>query len=77
MRSQGVERRFVYIAVGQQAGDGGSCWDRRMKIDIHDLAPVLLDEARKGMVLEGSVDGTGKDGTPACASVQVKRWRAV
>jgi hypothetical protein len=77
VRSEGPERRFVYIAIGQQAGDGGSCWNRRMKIDIHDIAPALLERATKGKVLEGSVQGTGKDGTPACATVPARPWRAV
>jgi len=77
VRSQGPERRFVYIAIGQQAGDGASCWNRRMKIDIHDIAPALLEKGMKGKVLEGSVQGTGSDGTPACASVLLRSWRAV
>jgi hypothetical protein len=77
VRREGVKRRFVYIAVGKQAGDADSCWDRRMKIDIHDIATPLLEKARSGKVLQGSVQGTGKDGTPACASVRVKSWRAV
>src|SRR5690349_4068242 len=33
VRNEGPERRFVYIAVGQQAGDKNSAWSRRMKID--------------------------------------------
>src|SRR5262245_15329789 len=37
VRSEGPERRFVYIAIGQQAGEKASCWNRRMKIDIHDI----------------------------------------
>jgi hypothetical protein len=58
VRSEGPERRFVYI-------------------DIHSLSPALLDKARAGKVLEGTVTGTGKDGTPACATVPTKAWRAV
>jgi len=77
VRSEGPERRFVYIAIGQQAGDAASCWSRRMKINIHDIAPALLEKATKGKVLEGAVHGAGEDGTPACASVMVKAWRAV
>jgi hypothetical protein len=76
VRSEGPERRFVYIAIGQQAGDKASCWNRRMKIDIHDIPQALLDKAAKGKVLEGSVEGTGKDGSPACATVLSKSWRA-
>ncbi len=77
VRSEGPERRFVYIAVGEQAGQKGSSWSRRMKIDIHTLSPALLDKARAGKVLQGMVAGTGKDGTPACATVQAKAWRAI
>jgi len=74
VRSEGPERRFVYIAVGQQAGDPGSPWSRRMKIDIHDIPSPLLDGALAGKRLVGTVAGTGKDGTPACATVPVS-WR--
>jgi hypothetical protein len=48
-----------------------------MKIDVHDIAPALLEEAAKGKVLEGRVHGTGTDGTPACASARLESWRAV
>ena len=74
VRSEGPERRFVYIAIGKQAGDCTSPWSRRMKIDIHDLAAPLLDRALAGERLVGTVAGTGKDGTPACATVPVT-WR--
>jgi hypothetical protein len=40
VRSQGPARRFVYIAIGEQAGDSSSLWNRRAKIDIHDLRTV-------------------------------------
>ena len=76
VRNEGPERRFVYIAVGQQAGDKTSAWSRRMKIDIHDIPQALLDKAAKGKIIEGKVEGTGRDGTPACATVLVKSWRA-
>jgi hypothetical protein len=70
IRREGPERRFVYIRIGQSAGDHGSPWSRRMKIDIHDIGPDLLDRAAAGDgVLQITVDGTGKDGTPACATV--------
>jgi hypothetical protein len=78
VRSEGPERRFVYIAIGEQAGQKGSPWSRRMKIDIHTLAPALLAKAKAGKVVEGTVTGTGHDGTPACASVPPARaWRVV
>ena len=75
VRSEGPQRRFVYIAIGQQAGDKASSWSRRMKIDIHDIPQQLLDEAATGKVLEGTLGGTGTDGTPACATVLCRSWR--
>jgi hypothetical protein len=71
VRREGPERRFVYIRIGQSAGDCASPWSRRMKIDIHDIEQALLDRAAAGEgVLEIVVNGTGKDGTPACATVR-------
>jgi hypothetical protein len=77
VRREGPERRFVYIAVGQQAGEHGSPWSRRMKIDIHDIPPALLEQALSGGRLVGTVQGTGRDGTPACATVRVESWQAL
>lgn len=78
VRSEGSERRFVYIAIGEQAGQKGSCWSRRMKIDIHQITQAMLDKAVKGKVLEATLNGTGKDGTPSCATVSPSQpWRAV
>ena len=70
VRREGPERRFVYIRIGTMAGDHRSPWSRRMKIDVHDIAPDLLDRAMAGGVIELVIDGTGKDGTPACATVR-------
>ena len=78
VQREGPQRRFVYIRVGQAAGDHGSPWSRRMKIDVHDTDPTLLDEAmREGKVLELTVNGTAKDGTPACATVKPVGKRVV
>ena len=70
VRREGAERRFVYICVGQSAGDMSSPWTRRMKIDIHDIEQELLDRAASGGTIEIRVVGTGKDGTPACATTR-------
>ncbi|MBC9032501.1 hypothetical protein IAG41_08870 [Sphingomonas sp. JC676] len=76
VRREGPQRRFVYIRIGQSAGDSASPWSRRMKIDIHDIDQALLDRAVAGEgMLETVVNGTGKDGTPACATIPVKRRR--
>ena len=78
VRREGPTRRFVYIRIGQSAGDCASPWSRRAKIDIHDLPPVLLEQARAGRILELVLPGRGKDGSPACATVRpITPWRAV
>jgi hypothetical protein len=45
-----------------------------MKVDIHGLEQALLDRATEtGAVVEILVNGTGKDGSPACATVKLVR----
>ena len=76
IRREGKDRRFVYIRIGQSAGQHGTPISRRAKIDIHDIPAPLLDKARKGAVLEVVLPGREKDGTPACATVRPKTgWR--
>jgi hypothetical protein len=71
VRPEGPIRRFVYIRIGQSAGQFASPWSRRMKIDIHDTEQALLDRAMAGEgILEFSIEGTAKDGTPACATIR-------
>jgi hypothetical protein len=71
VRREGPVRRFVYIRVGQLAGDPSSPWSGRMKIDIHDIAGDLLDRAvRSAGVIETTITGTAKDGTPAFATAR-------
>ena len=70
VRREGPVRRFVYVRIGQLAGDSVSPWSRRMKIDIHDIPQDLIDRAvAMDGVIETRIDGTGRDGTPACATV--------
>lgn len=78
VRREGKDRRFVYIRIGQSAGDHATAVNRRAKIDIHDIPPALLDKARAGATLEVVLPGRGRDGTPACATVRpVKGWTAL
>ena len=78
VRREGPLRRFVYVRIGTSAGDHASCWSRRAKIDIHDIPPALLDQARGGRVLEVVLPGRGKDGSPACATVRpIVAWRVL
>jgi len=60
VRREGPVRRFVYIRVGQSAGDLGSPWSRRMKIDIHDIEQTMLDRAAANdQVIAITINGTG------------------
>lgn len=77
VRREGKDRRFVYIRIGQSAGDPATALNRRAKIDIHDIPPTLLETARAGAVLEVVLPGLGKDGTPACATLRPIRGWAV
>lgn len=78
VRREGPVRRFVYVRIGQSAGDPFSPWSRRMKIDIHDITPDLLDRAaNEKAVIETTVIGTDKDGTPACATLRPTGRRIV
>lgn len=70
VRREGPARRFVYIAMGQGAGDHFTDISRRAKIDIQDIPANLLDEARLGAVLTVTLPGRAKDGGPACATVR-------
>jgi hypothetical protein len=76
VRREGSERRFIYIAIGGQAGDHASPWSRRVKVDIHDLSAGLLKKALAGRVLEARLAGRDKDGGPACATQKpLHGWR--
>ena len=77
VRREGSARRFVYVRIGQSAGDHSSEWSRRMKIDIHEIDPSLLARAKTGGVLQATVNGTAKDGSPACATIRPVIWRVV
>lgn len=63
--------RFVYVNVGTSAGQPGSRWTRRAKVRTAGITPALVDQtlATPGAVLEARIQGTGRDGTPCCATV--------
>ena len=78
VRREGPDRRFVYIGIGKHAGDPESSWDRRAKIDVHDIPADLLDAARQGRTLEVRLPGRARDGGPACATVRpLEPWKAL
>lgn len=78
VRREGPVRRFVYIAVGQGAGDHATAISRRAKIDVHDIAADLLDAASLGATIGVTLPGRAKDGGPACATVRpLTPWSVV
>jgi Family of unknown function (DUF5990) len=75
VRTEGKTRRFVYVATGRKAGQIGTMWDRRAKVDLPEITPAMLKAiAKDGLVLEGSYAGTDANGGPTCATVKVA-WK--
>ena len=70
-----LTNRFIYIDVGQYAGQADSIWARRIKVPLTGIDWELINEAKEPKtVLETRFPGTGKDGGPTCASVRGVRW---
>ena len=72
--------RFVYLDIGTAAGQTDTPWSRRLKIPLSSMTPATIRavSATPGAVLEARVPGTGRDGTPACASVKdFSGWKVV
>lgn len=63
--------RFIYLTSGTRAGQPGSPWNRRAKVSIEGLRPLLAQHGSDlaGIVGVASIAGTSRDGGPACASV--------
>ena len=75
VRREGPTRRFVYIAIAGRLAILPVTVRRRAKIDVHDIPTDLL---KLGAVIETTLPGRGKDGTPACATVRpLTPWRIV
>lgn len=72
--------RFVYINSGTLAGQAGSCWTRRAKVQLSGISWELIEQvlSSPGAALEARIAGTGRDGGPACATVPLLGggWRA-
>lgn len=64
--------RFIYIGIGAHAGQPGSIWSRRLKIPLQGITWEMVEQtlANPALILETRVPGTGKDGTPNCATVK-------
>jgi hypothetical protein len=64
--------RFVYIGIGAFTGQAGTEWSRRLKIPLTGITAEMVRRVEKDpkLILETHVPGTGKDGTPSCATVK-------
>ncbi len=58
--------RFVYLDIGQAAGQFDSLWSRRLKIPLYGITWDLVKEKK----LVARVAGKAKDGSPTCATVK-------
>ncbi len=64
--------RFVYINCGTAARQCDSPWSRRAKLKLagipREMVAAVIEDSKR--VIEARVRGTGKDGTPVCATVK-------
>jgi hypothetical protein len=63
------KERFVYICVGEYAGQKNAEWARRVKIHLSSISWRQVKQALTDSRLEASYQATDKDGGPSCASV--------
>ena len=71
------DARFIYVNSGSYAGQTASCWSRRAKLSLMSITSEMVTStlsAKDGM-LETTINGTGKDGGPVCASVKGIEWK--
>ena len=59
--------RFVYLDIGQYAGQADCPWSRRMKVPLVGITRKMVEA---GATIEARVPGAGPDGSPACATVK-------
>ena len=71
------DARFVYVNSGSYAGANGTVWNRRAKLSLMSISREAVEEvlASGTARIETSVNGTGPDGGPVCASVKGLKWR--
>ena len=64
--------KFIYINIGTSAGQMDSEWSRRLKIPLNNITWAMAEEllANPDAFLTTHVPGTGKDGSPNCATVK-------
>ncbi len=69
--------RFIYLNSGTCAGQADTCWSRRAKLSLMAISREAVEEilASSELRLETTLNGTGRDGGPICASVKGLEWR--
>jgi hypothetical protein len=67
-----AEARFVYIGIGAFAGQADTPWSRRLKVPLSGITVSLIYQLADDpeALLETHIPGTGKDGSPNCATVK-------
>jgi len=65
------DKRFVYVNSGTYAGDADSPWGRRAKLSLMHITREQIDKLinTPAAKLAVTIDGTGRDGGPVCASI--------
>jgi len=70
-----AQQRFVYIGIGKFAGQADTHWSRRLKVPLQGITWEMI---KKSKSLETRVPGTGKDGSPTCATVKpFSGWKSL
>src|SRR5260370_19876093 len=64
-------KRFVYVNSGTCAGPKNTPSTRRAKSPLTGISWSLIQKARHGIV-ETTIEGTGSDGGPVCATVRTE-----
>jgi hypothetical protein len=72
------QERFVYIDIGTYAGQTDTPWSRRLKIPLFGITKELIGKLSDGKTLTTKVPGSGRDGSPGCATVKpFDGWKIV
>jgi len=63
--------RFIYLDIGTAAGQLDSEWQRRLKIPLSGITKTMIESCiNSNQLLQTTVEGTAKDGSPTCATVK-------
>lgn len=71
--------RFIYIDVGEMAGQKDTPWSRRMKVPLHGISWEMIRKAtaKPGHAVLAKIPGTASDGGPNCATIKDVAWKVV